>query len=145
MARVSAGGRTGSALTAAFGPQLVPGVTTQDLILREVGIFNTTTTGCAVGIARTTTQGTAGAALTEVNESHQNHTIIGVATNIASGATVVGGVVRQASLGAAIGSGVIWTFGDQGLIIPGSTTLGVTIICPTGTGQIVDFYFVFDE
>src|SRR4029453_15964229 len=118
MARVSAGGRTGSAPTAAFGPQLAPGVPTQDLTVREIGVFNTAATACAVGVVRTTTQGTAGTGLTEVNESHQNHTIIGVATNISSGATAVGAVLRQASLGAAIGSGVIWTFGDQGLIIP---------------------------
>lgn len=145
MARVSAANRTGSALTAAFGPQLISGATTQDLVLRECGVFNTTAVALAVALNRTTTQGTAGTGLTEVNESHANHTIIGQATNISSGTTAVGSALRQASLGAAIGSGVIWTFGDNGLMIPGSTTLGITLTCPTGTGQIVDFYFVWDE
>ena len=57
----------------------------------------------------------------------------------------IAAVVRQASLGAAIGSGVIWTFGENGLYRPEGTGNGVVITCPTGTAQFLDFYFVFDE
>lgn len=141
MARVAAGGRTGSALTAVLGPYLLSGATTQDLVLREVGVFNTTVNAAAVGLARQTAAGTAGTGLTEENVDFANHVTIGDAFNIGTGAFTVGGVMRQGSLGAAIGAGVIWTFGGRGLMIPASATLGVTIICPTGTGQVVDFYF----
>jgi len=48
-------------------------------------------------------------------------------------------------LGAAIGSGIIWTFGDSGLVIPVGTTNGIGIIVATGTGQICDAYMVWDE
>jgi hypothetical protein len=145
MARVAAAGRTGSALTTVLGPQLISGVTTQDLVVREIGVFNTSTTGFPVAVCRTTAQGTPGTAVTATNIDTVNHTTIGDVTNIGTGAATVGTAFRQATLGAAIGSGVIWTFGENGLIVDGSTTLGITIICATGTGQIVDWYFEWTE
>jgi hypothetical protein len=47
-------------------------------------------------------------------------------------------------LGAAIGAGVIWTFGTHGLIVDIGTANGVGVI-PTGTGQVCDAYIVWDE
>lgn len=111
----------------------------------EIGVFNTTATACAIGLARATATGTQGAGLTEVGESDDLQTPIATAFNTHTADATVGATFRQASLGAAIGSGVIWTFSEQGLIIPGATTAGVVIICPTGTGQIVDFYIVWRE
>ena len=67
----------------------------------------------------------------------------GFAGHTADGGT--GQVIRQASLGAAIGSGVIWTFGDAGLVIVLGTANGIGIHCPTGTGQICDYYIDWDE
>jgi hypothetical protein len=51
-------------------------------------------------------------------------------------------------LGAAIGSGVIWTFGGGvtgGLVIPNTTGDGIGLIVATGTGQICDVSFTWDE
>ena len=62
-----------------------------------------------------------------------------------TGDGTVGDTLRQASLAAAIGSGVIWTFGDSGIVVPPGTANGIGIICPTGTGQILDYYFDWDE
>jgi hypothetical protein len=57
----------------------------------------------------------------------------------------VGDVIRQATLGAAIGSGIIFTFPDPGLVIGNATTEGVGVIIPTGTGQICDWYVEWEE
>jgi hypothetical protein len=40
---------------------------------------------------------------------------------------------------------VIWTFGDSGIVVPVGTVEAVAIIVATGTGQVCDFYFVWDE
>jgi len=144
MARCSVGGRTAAVPTAARGPSLYATASSGSLVVREIGAFNTTVTAAAVAIGIATAAGTQGAALTEVNESDQSHTILGTGFNThTADATLT--QTRYASLGAAIGAGVIWTFGDNGLEIPEGTANGVVITCHTGTGQHLDFYFVWDE
>jgi hypothetical protein len=113
--------------------------------IREVGVTNTTSTALAVALARFTTATNVGAGLAETAEDDPVQ--VAVATVFAghTGDGGVGGVVRQASIGAAVGAGVIWTFGGNGLEIPAGTANGVGIITPTGTGQICDCYIVWDE
>ena len=112
--------------------------------LREVGVFNTTATALAVSLVRFTNASGQGAGLTEVDYDPASPAICtGFAGHTADGA--VGSPIRYASLGAAIGSGIIWTFGDSGLLVPVGTANGIGIICPTGTGQILDYYFDWDE
>lgn len=112
--------------------------------LREVGVSNTTTTAVAVQLVRFTNATGVGAGLTEGNHDPGKPALCtGFAGHTADGA--VGEAFRQFALGAAIGSGAIWTFGDSGIIIPVGTANGLGIICPTGTGQILDFYFDWDE
>lgn len=111
----------------------------------EIGVFNTTATALAVSVVRFTNATGVGTGLTEVAMDDTPHVAIatGFAGHTADGG--VGGTVRQASLGAAIGSGIIWTFGDVGLVLPNSTADGVGVICPTGTGQILDYYIEWIE
>ncbi len=143
--RVAVAGRTSAVPTAARGPS-VYGIASKGGRLREVGVFNTTTTACAVGLARASAAGTQGAALTEIAlDSAVDGVIQLTAFNTHTADATVGGTIRQASLGAAIGAGVIWTFGDAGLIIPQGTANGIVIICPTGTGQHLDFYLEWSE
>lgn len=112
--------------------------------IREVGVFNTTTTALAVGLIRFTNATGVGAGLTEADYDAASPAICtGFAGHTADGA--VGQVFRQASLGAAIGSGIIWTFGESGLSIAVGTANGIGIHCPTGTGQICDYYIDWDE
>lgn len=112
--------------------------------LREVGIFNTTTTAVAVSLVRFTNATGVGAGLTETDwDPGKTPSATGFAGHTADGA--VGAAIRQGSLGAAIGSGIVWTFGESGLIVPVGTANGIGIICPSGTGQIVDFYYDWDE
>lgn len=144
MAIASAAGRASAAPTTLRGPSVyaTTGVTPRVL---EVGIFNTTVTACSVALVRATTNGTPGTALTRVGETDTAQTPVTLAYNTHGADQTVGSPVRQASLGAAIGAGVIWTFTDQGLLLPAVASNGLVIICPVGTGQIVDFYFVWRE
>lgn len=113
--------------------------------LREVGVFNTTTTAFAVALARFTAATNVGAGQTEAeydeNAPAPSCTIFAGHTGDGS----VGQVFRQATVGAAAGAGVIWTFGDSGLIIQPGTANGIGVIVPTGTGQISDLYFDWEE
>ena len=108
--------------------------------LVEVGVFNTTAVAVAVSLVRFTNATGVGTGLTEVDYDAAKPVIAtAFAGHTADGA--VGSAFRQAALGAAIGSGVIWTFGDGGIIVPVGTANGIGIIYPTGTGQILDFYY----
>lgn len=112
--------------------------------IREVGITNTTATAFAASLARFTNATGVGAGLTEADYDQASPAICtGFAGHTADGA--VGQVFRQISVGAAIGAGFVWTFGDSGLLIPVGTANGMGIICPTGTGQIFDYWIDWDE
>jgi hypothetical protein len=116
--------------------------------LVEVGVFNSTATACAVALRRVTAAGTSGSAQTVVYESDTAQTALATPKDTWTVApTFAAGNLRVASLGAAIGSGVIWTFAGPagGLVIPNTTGDGVVISVLTGTGQICDVSFTWDE
>jgi hypothetical protein len=144
MARCSAAGRTSALPTAVRGPNIYATTAVRPRIV-EVGCFNTTTTAVAVALARASATGTKGAAVTATCESDDSHTVIATVCNTHTADATVGTAFRQASLGAAIGSGVIWTFGSGGVELDKLTTAGIVIILPTGTGQHLDWYIVWDE
>jgi hypothetical protein len=147
MARFAAAGRTTSAGTNLLPSAALVGAATVRPRIAEIGVFNTTATACCVGVVRISTAGTPGASVSIAKESDTAQAPISTVNNTytSTGPTITAGVIRQASLGAAIGSGVIWTFGNVGLVIPDATAAGIGLIVPTGTGQIIDFYIVFDE
>jgi hypothetical protein len=144
MARCSVAGRTSAVPTAARGPSVYATTGVKPRI-REIGVFNTTATACAVGVARATATGTQGAGLTEVCIDDDSHTAIATGFNTHTADATVGASIRQASLGAAVGSGVIFTFGGDGLVLDKATTAGIVIVCPTGTGQHLDFHIEWEE
>ena len=113
--------------------------------VRECGIFNTSATAFQAALARFTAAGTQGTGLTESKYDTQapDAELTGFAGHTGDGS--VGETVRTCSLGAAIGSGVIWTFGDTGIVIPAGTANGIGVIVPNGTGQITDFHLDWDE
>lgn len=113
--------------------------------VRFIEIYNTTSTAAAVALVRATTTGTVGAGLTEICTSDDSSAIIATAFNTHTADAAVGAPFRQASIGAAIGSGIQWYFEPGELIIDNLTTAGIIIICPTGTGQVCDFTIAWDE
>lgn len=147
MARISAAGRTVTNLpTAVRGPGIFSGAASGSWWLREVSITNTTTTAVAVGLAICTAKGTQVGTLTVYQEDDFLAPAPGETGGLSQSTdSTVAATIRQTSLGAAIGAGVIWTFGDRGVHIPEGTTNGVIINLPTGTGQHLDFYFVYDK
>lgn len=120
-------------------------VAAREGFLREVGFFNTTAVACTFRLARITAAPTGGAALGEVNYENSDAAPDMTAFNAATGnGTISADSYRIAQLGAAVGSGVIWTFGSRGIHIPAGTANGLGIV-PVGTGQIVAFYFDWME
>lgn len=116
-----------------------------EFFLREVGIFNTTSVACGFRLARLTAAGTPGTALGEITYETTDEAPNCTAFNSWSAdATVSADSIRRVQLGAAVGSGVIWTFGSRGIHVPAGTANGVGLI-PIGTGQVVEFYFDWME
>lgn len=114
--------------------------------IAEIHLFNTTTTAVAVAVNRLSTTGTQGAGLLEIAEGFPEHPALATAhAGHTVAPTITAGAIRQATLGAAAGSGVMWSFGPFGLQITNATTAGVGVIIPTGTGQILDYTIVWDE
>ena len=113
--------------------------------VREIGVFNTTAVAVRLMLVRMSTTGTQGGALTEAEydadappplmTAFATHTVTPTNTELG----------YRAVLGSVVGSGVIWTFGDRGIVIPPGTGNGVGIIVASGTGQVCDAYIVWDE
>jgi hypothetical protein len=144
--RCSVAGRSTVAGTTLRAVASIFSTATKGFRLREVGVFNTTATAVAVSLVRFTNATGVGAGLTEVQwdvEHDPVPLITGFAGHTADGA--VGSPLRQSPLGAAVGSGVIWTFGEMGICVNIGTANGIGIICPTGTGQILDYYYDWEE
>jgi len=146
MARYSAAWRTTGAGSATLPMASLFAQATGALWLIEVGCFNTTVTAFATSLKRFSAAGTAGTAQTVVYEEQDvNVTVKGNPVDTHTIApTLVAGELRRASIGASIGSGIIWTFGARGLYIPSGTANGVGLMPITGTGQISDVYFSWD-
>ena len=144
--RCSVAGRSTVAGTTLRAIGSVFGTATKGFRLREVGVWNTTATAVAVSLVRFTNATGVGAGLTDLqwDKEHDPSPICTpFAGHTADGA--VSAAIRQATLAGVAGSGVIWTFGDVGFVINIGTANGVGIICPTGTGQILDFYYDWEE
>jgi hypothetical protein len=143
MARYSVSGRATIAGTSALPLVSLYATTGVRPRVVEIGVFNTTSTALVVALVRLTTAGTPGTGLTEVAEDHTPHTAVATAFAGHTVGPTIGGELRRASLGAAIGAGVIWTF--AGLEINNTTGDGVGVYIPTGTGQVCDYSITWDE
>jgi hypothetical protein len=143
VARYSAGITTGAGSTTLPIISLY-GVATAEARIVEIGVTNTTTTSVGLKIVRLSTAGTS-SAITAFLEYDED---MAPALCTPRGTHSVGPTITQSGyfqrLGAAIGAGVIWTFGAAGLQVTLGIANGVGVI-PTGTGQVCDAYLVWDE
>lgn len=144
MARCVVSTRTSAVPTTVRGPSVYATTGVKPRI-REIGVCNTTATAAAVAIARASATGTQGAALTEVCLDDDSHTVITTGFNTHTADATVGSPIRSAVLPGVIGATIIWTFGPDGLVLDNATTAGIVIICPTGTGQHLDFWIEWTE
>jgi hypothetical protein len=114
--------------------------------LRLVEVFNTTTTALEVALYRLTTTGTQGAEITtETKMDPDSPSATASAWNTHSVAPTLGTEIKRASIGAAIGAGIIWPFDAEPIRIPPGTANGVGIIIPAGTGQVCIVSFEWEE
>ena len=144
MSRYSKGVRTSIGSTALPIASLYA-VAGSGCALREVHIFNTTATAVALMLARLDSAGTKPAALTDAEYDQNGPVAACLMHNTHTVGPTLDEEFAHVTLGAAIGSGVIWTFGGSGLIIPLGVANGIGVVVSTGTGQICDVSFVWDE
>ena len=115
------------------------------LILREVPVYNTTATAVNVALQALTSTGTQGVALTEIEHDNEGPTPTGTGFQAhTAGPTITTGEYARARLAAAIGGAAIWIF-NEGIYIPAGTANGVGVTTPTGTGQVCDITFIWEE
>jgi len=144
------GRQSGGAISAGAGSTTLPLMSIYALAanrpaIREIGISNVSAVAVAVKVVRLTTTGTQGGALVE-----DRHDPDGAAVNAAlfdthTVAPALGNDMGyRCQLGAAIGSGWVWTFGAEGLLIPVGVANGIGVIIENGTGQILQIYFAWD-
>ena len=145
MARYSAGVKTGA------GSTTLPIISLYNTAsvaanVREIGVFNTTSTAVDIKLTTMTTQGTPGSGLTEASYDNAKATAACTAFTTHTIAPTLGSDLGyRASLGAAVGAGVIWTFGDSGIRVGTGTANGIGVIVENGTGQACQAYIVWDE
>jgi len=147
MARYSIGGIASAAATATLPAFTLAAAAAVGGKIREIGIFNTTSTAFYASVRRFTTAGTRGAGVTAIpyDPASAAASCTGADANTSTAPTLTGGTIRIAELPAAVGGGVIWTFGETGLVLPVGTGQMIGILCPSGTGQVFTYYFDWDE
>lgn len=113
--------------------------------LRELGLTNTAATAVNLVLRRLTSAGTQGASQTEGKHDPETVPAMDLRTTHTGNPGLGDDLGYRTTLGAVVGSAVIWTFGDKGLIIPAGTANGIGVLVGVGTGQIIDAYMVWDE
>lgn len=140
MARFTISGRTTIAGTSALPNVSLYATAAIRPRIIEVGLWNTTATAVTVALARLSSTGTQGAGLTEDCDSMPEQAAVATGFAGHTAGPTIGAEKKRATLGAAIGSGVIWTWTDQdALVIAAATTNGIGVYVPTGTGQVLDY------
>lgn len=141
-----AGGLTGAGSTTLPLVGLIGSASVKPRIM-EIGVFNTTSTAVAIKLCRITTAGTPGSTLTAdkldpTNPEANVALLKGTFTSTAPTTTDLG---FRAVLGAAVGSGFVWTFEDWELCVNVAANAGVGILVENGTGQALQTYWKWRE
>lgn len=115
--------------------------------VREIGVFNTTSTAVALKLCRLTTAGTPGATLTADKLDPANAVAnVGLLKNTySSTAPTTSDLGFRCVLGAAVGSGFVWTFEDVDLCTLVAANAGIGILVENGTGQALQTYWKWAE
>jgi len=147
---------TGSLSTAATGSATLPfaglrsGTATNNPIIREIKVFTRAANAAIIRIVRLTTAGTATAlTVNEMNEAVTPALATPVHTYTSTAPTIQAGDVDVGAVGAAIGSGFVFTYygESKGLYIPGGATNanGIGLIEQTDTANTYDVTFLWEE
>lgn len=145
MARYVAGGLTtaGSTTLPVFA---LLGGTTVIARIREIGVFNTSSTAVALKLCRVTTAGTPGATLTsQPGNMHPDTSLALLKNTYSSTAPTTVDLGFRCILGAAVGSGFVWTFDDYDLTTLLAANSAVGCLVENGTGQALQVYVKWYE
>lgn len=146
MSRFAAGGLTTAGSTTLPLASLY-GSASGRLFITEIGIFNTTSTAVALKLVRLSTAGTRPTAWTSAPISQEDTAAaVGLAYGTHTVAPTLGNDLGYRTvLGAAVGSGVVWTFPDRVLTVNATANAGIGLVVENGTGQPVQFYVAWGE
>lgn len=146
MSRFASGGLTTAGSTTLPLSSLY-GSASGRIFITEIGIFNTTSTAVALKLVRLTTAGTRPTAWTSAPVSLEDAAAaVGLAYGTHTVAPTLGADLGyRCVLGAAVGSGVVWTFPDRVLTITATANAGIGLIVENGTGQAVQAYWAWGE
>jgi hypothetical protein len=112
----------------------------------EIGVFNTTSTAVALKLVRLSTAGTPGTATTIDKLDPADPTApIGVARNTYSVTATMTDIGYRTILGAAVGSGFVWTFADFDFTTLVAANAGIGCLVENGTGQPIQWYVKWRE
>lgn len=115
-------------------------------IVREVGLTNVTAVPVALAMKILTSAATQGAG--QVESKHRDGSPVAsctVFTTHTAGTPIGSDLGPRTTLAAAIGSGVIWTFGETGISPAVGTANGIGVAVENGTGQACQAYLTWDE
>lgn len=143
MARYTAGVRT---TATAIGPMFdIRTAATDRIFVLEIGIFSTAATAITAGVIRPLTTGTTSTTTAGQAEDPANPAgtgLIGTAWSVTPTIAATPIYLRRFVTPAAIGNGIIWTFGGVGLVVPASSSL---LVWNIAIGPVCDIYVAWDE
>lgn len=120
------------------------GSTSARVKLRELQLFNTGAAALQLKLVRVTTLGTAGAGQSEMPfDTADVAATASVFTTHTVTPTVTSGDLARWYLPA--GGGLIPTFPDNGIVVPATANAGLALLVSTGTGQICEVTWIWDE
>ncbi len=144
MPRYSGGALTSAGSTTLPLMALTGGTTVRPKIV-EIGVSNTTATAVALKLCRISTAGTPGSTITpeKVTDPEGAANVAVLKQTYTSTGPTITDLGYRCQLGAAIGSGWVWTF--SGLAVPATANAGIGVVVENGTGQACQIYVVWDE
>jgi hypothetical protein len=115
--------------------------------VREIGVFNTTSTAVALKLCRVTTAGTPGTSLTvdKMDPTNPEANVAALRNTYSSTAPTTTDAGFRVQLGAAVGSGFVWTFDDWEFVTNVAANAGIGCLVENGTGQAIQFYVKWYE
>lgn len=144
MARYSLGITTPAAAAGAAYANLISAAG-ERLYVREIGLFLNAATASSIGLIRPATVGTATSPVAGQAVDAADAAATGtVGTAWSAAGTIGSNYLRKITLPAAIGNGIIWTFGERDLVVPVSSCLFLWNF-GAAAGSVLNGYIVWDE
>lgn len=113
----------------------------------EIGVFNTTSTAVALKLCRLSTAGTPGTSATSagIDGTDPEAAVAVLKNTYSSTAPTTTDLGYRCVLGAAVGSGFVWTFNDQEMVVTVAANAGIGMLVENGTGQALQVYVKWRE